>query len=77
MADKVSISVMSDTDTVIMIDKTHKVVIMQINSEELYVHSPEDARYIGEALISAADHIQPKKEEKKEEAVKPALVQKI
>ena len=66
--DKITESEMSDTDTNVMRDKTHGLVIVQVNGEELYVYEPDEARKLGEALLRAAEAV-----EKVEKAKQPPL----
>lgn len=74
MVDKVTESDMSDTEVCIMSDTQHKLVILQVNSEELYVYTPEIARTLGTALINAANKVEPKIKEEPKPAAVPVAV---
>jgi hypothetical protein len=66
-------SEMSDTKYDVMTSCDHKVVLVQINGEDISLFSPKEAREYGEALIRAADKVE-KANEPKAEPVKPAAV---
>lgn len=50
---------MSATEVTISADPQHKVVVIHVNGDDLYVFTPAIARLYGEALIRAADKAEP------------------
>jgi hypothetical protein len=63
--DKIVVSEMTDTKYDVMTSIDHKVVLVQVNEEEIYLYSAKEAREYGEALITAADKL--------DEAAKPVI----
>lgn len=71
MADKITVTEMCDTSYEVMTSTDHKMVLVHVNKEDIYLYSPDEAREYGKALITAADKVDPV--EVKAEPVKPVV----
>jgi hypothetical protein len=75
--DKVTESEMERTNICVSSDRQHKVVILQVNGQELYIFSPEYTRTLAESMIRAADTVEKQEEPAKatpaQEPAKPTI----